>query len=224
MTVLRLLSLACLMPLLAGCAGMKTSDLPAALALEGGNTVKRSSALTDGRYAALLERAGDPGARAMLVGRVERRTKSLVMLASRAADGTGTWLTEDGGSFSFRDGMLVATRKVPPDLIAADASQTAALVHAGQAGRAERFHSYLDGDNQVYMRSYVCDVTPGEVAPLELLNGSSVPARVMTEDCAGQDETFRNYYWVAPGTGEILISLQYASSDAGAFLIQEARR
>ncbi|MCA1338187.1 YjbF family lipoprotein [Pseudooceanicola marinus] len=224
MMALRVLGLACLLPLLVACGRINPSELPGAMQLEGGNAVSGSRTLTDDRYVRLLERAGEPGVRAMMAARVDRNTKSLLMMASRAADGTETWLTADGGSVSFQDGMLVATRKIPPDMIAADVSEVSALVHARRGGQAERFHSYLDGNHSVYIRSYVCTVTPGALEPLVLLNGSTRTVRVMAEHCTGRDETFENFYWVDPGTGEILTSLQYASRDAGAFLFQEVRR
>ncbi|GGB26209.1 hypothetical protein GCM10011324_40000 [Allosediminivita pacifica] len=111
-------------------------------------------------------------------------------------DGRSLWLAPDGSGFTFDEGLLVATRGVGNDFMSSDLSQLRALLRSGRDGTAERFHSLLNGEGRIVLRSYVCSVTI-----------SGLTAR---EDCAGLTENFINIYQISPGTGRVLSSRQKA--------------
>ncbi|WP_158585688.1 YjbF family lipoprotein [Pseudooceanicola sediminis] len=106
----------------------------------------------------------------------------------RSADGVETWIAPDGSGFSFRDGVLIGTRGLGDDLMAADVTDLRARLADGQDGRSERFHSYLTGEGQIEVRSYVCDLT-------HVLQ----PRPGLRETCAGVSDSFTNTYFTPPG-------------------------
>ncbi|QPM92569.1 YjbF family lipoprotein [Pseudooceanicola algae] len=150
-------------------------------------------AVPTARYAA-LETAGVP---VMQVSDLQSGARYPLRRVARSADGVTAWLAPDGSGFSFRNGILVATRGTGDDLMSADVSGLADLLARGQSGRAERFHSRLDGQNQVVLTSYVCDV-------------SRSPAEggiIVSEDCAGAEEGLVNTFLLTP-SGDMFQSNQ----------------
>ena len=148
---------------------------------------------TDPGYAALA-RSGTP----TLHAKPESGAPQVLRFAARQAEDETLWVGADGSGFTFKDGILVATRGVGADLMSSDVSQLRELLQAGRSGIAERFHSVLDGQGQVVLKSYVCTVT--------------VRGETGQEDCSGLNETFINTYRIAPGSG----SVQEVAGDAKA--------
>ncbi|MCK0097153.1 YjbF family lipoprotein [Yoonia sp. F2084L] len=73
-------------------------------------------------------------------------------------NGVETFLTADGISISLQDGLVVATRGLGFDLMTADVSEVSRALRGGQSS-AVRIHRYLDGENQLVTRSFVCRYT-----------------------------------------------------------------
>ena len=199
--------------------GLTALGLAACAASETGTTNRLGSAVAarlTGKaptavpaYAA-LETSGGPQMQAV----TERlRSGDLLRLQSQR-DGVQRWIGRYGPTFSMRDGMLVSSRGSGGDLMAADVMQSARLIHARQSGQAQRFHSYLDGANQIVTRSYICDVK--DLRPYDLTLGSRVyPTRYLSETCYGQGDRFTNYYWVDSRDGVIRQSRQRVSAYTG---------
>ena len=153
---------------------------------------------TDARYAALT-RAGAPVRSA-----VPAEGPALELRRAAALPrGSTLWLAPSGSGFTFEGGLLVATRGVGKDLMSSDLSQLRVLLRDGRDGTAERFHSTLDGEGRVVLKSYVCDVT--------------VRNETAREDCAGLNETFVNIYQIVPGVGTVLSSTQRTGKGAWRF-------
>jgi hypothetical protein len=93
----------------------------------------------------------------------------------------------------------VATRGTGQDLMT--------LLHARQNHGAEPFYSYLDGNNQIVTRSYVCTVTIGR--------DDDGPRAF--EDCAGVGDSFINSYTMAPEYDLILSSHQHIGPISGSY-------
>lgn len=119
--------------------------------------------------------------------------------------GVETWAAGDGSAFAFRSGMLVATFALGHDLYSADAGETRALLGAGRNGSATRVHRYLDGENEMRLRAFECDVN------IEVASGGQ---RTATEVCRGVGTSFRNQYRLLPG-GEIAGSTQWVGDRVG---------
>lgn len=162
-----------------------------------------------GRFVQLVQ----TGAPAMQLSVVEAGAAGTIRLDT-SRDGTQTWLTPEGASLAMRDGVLTATRGLGADMLASDVAQTLTLLRAGRPGRAQRFHTFIDGQDQAVTRSYICDLTitgPRDVS----VPGNKIPALLMTEDCASSDQRFKNFYWLADGTGQIVQSRQWAGPRTG---------
>ncbi len=153
-----------------------------------------------------LDRTGAP----LMIVSVEERDGAIgtFVLQTKGASGIETWISADNISLAVDHGMVVGTRGFGGDLLSSDVSQSIEIVLNGQTGHTQRFHNFLDGNNQSKTRSFACTVSSR--GPWELdLGKRTVPTRLMQEDCKSLDHSFRNYYWVDLTNQEILQSRQW---------------
>lgn len=116
--------------------------------------------------------------------------------------------SQDGFTAAFADGMLVATRGLGDDLIAADTTAVRAAIRAG-GGSVTRRHETLDGRDDIVLSTFDCVVT--RVGPEEVSLGvRSVTATKFTETCRNAEVQFENLYWI-DSEGEIASSRQYVT-------------
>lgn len=146
------------------------------------------------------------------------RTQSVSrLLLSHENQGVLTWLSIEGASLKTRTGFIVGTRGFAEGLQAANVDEVAQLIRAEAPGTASRFHTYLDGNNDITTRSYRCVVVPGDVESLTLM-GQTVSARRVSEECRSLTDEFTNIYWVRDG--EILQAVQWIGPIVGSLLIR----
>jgi len=151
------------------------------------------------------------------VAAVEARPEAITLFVRQTvsdASGVGTWISPDGSQLMFKDGFLVGTRGFSGDVMASDVRQTAALVQSLTSGYATRLMILIDGEDHAVTRAFKCRVTPGAVAPVAI-GTRQIAARTATEECRGDAGSFFNFYWVAPGSGEIIQSSQWAGRVTG---------
>jgi hypothetical protein len=159
-----------------------------------------------GPTAAQIRSQLSPDVRAQLGAPVKIATLEEVNLASvivlRARNGNvETYFTPDGISVSLRDGIVVATRGLGFDLMTADVSDVYRAMRAGQS--AVRIHRYLDGENHVIIRSFICDYA-GRTEVIET--------------CHTEGFTITNSYRLAGG--RIIASRQWISPQRGYIRIE----
>lgn len=118
-----------------------------------------------------------------------------------------TFTTPDGVSFGFRNGVLVATRGLGNDLMSADARQTEALLMTQGTGNTVRIHRFLDGQDQLFVRSFVCQIT--RAGP-----------QIFRETCAGKEIQFENTYRFDLA-GQIVSSRQWISPERGYVTLED---
>jgi hypothetical protein len=119
-----------------------------------------------------------------------------------------TWVGETGYSVTLNDGILVATRGLGEDLIAANTTGTRAALRAG-GGTTERQHDYTDARDRIRTESYECVVAPA--APEEVdLGIRKVVLAQFTETCKNARIQFENLYFVDEA-GTILATRQFVS-------------
>jgi hypothetical protein len=124
------------------------------------------------------------------------------------------YLSSDLGGIILQHGMLHSMYGFGEPLISAELSEPLALVLAGRAGLADRFHTYLDGEDRTNIRTYRCTVTV--VGASEVDYGTEiVKTTTMSESCQSLDQTFENTYWVDRKRGEIVQSRQWAGENVG---------
>lgn len=124
------------------------------------------------------------------------------------------WLSPDGAHLILQAGMLHSTRGFGEGLLASDLSEPLNLVTRRQAGVADRFHTYLDGNDRTVTRTYRCVIENDGPQEVSLSNGQ-VNAVIMTESCRSLDQEFRNFYWVRASTGKIVQSRQWVGPVIG---------
>ena len=167
------------------------------------------------RYIA-LEQAGSRTMQAVVEGRNQRD----LMRYSHTLNGVAIWYGRDGALVGLRDGMMVMTRGIGGDLMAADASQSRTLLRAGQSGTAKRFHTYLNGNDQSETRSYLCEIIRVQDFALPI-GDVTLPTWYMKETCRGSDLVFENYYWIDRRNGEVRQSRQLANPFSGRIAFQQ---
>ncbi|KIC18723.1 YjbF family lipoprotein [Leisingera sp. ANG-DT] len=140
------------------------------------------------------------------------RGLSGVMLLETERAGVQTWLTADGATITLEQGFLTSAKGFGSGLAGSDVSQSVDLVLAAQPGTVERFHSFLNGNDQIELHAYRCEVTrPG--ADTIFLRGVPVPVQKLEERCHGLAESFTNTYWIRQGA--VLQSSQWTGSFLG---------
>lgn len=142
------------------------------------------------------------------------RGLSGVMLLETERDGVQTWLSADGATLTLEQGFLTSTKGFGAGLAGSSLQQSIALVQAGQEGTATRFHSFLNGNDQIVQHAYQCEVS---VLGREtvILRGQPVSARKLEERCYGVEENFTNTYWLRRDAPVVLQSSQWTGSFLG---------
>jgi len=149
---------------------------------------------------------------ALQLGLVDRDIQSIVMLDNSRA-GIDTWISSDGAGLVTQNGMMRGVSGLEQVWLSSDISQPIALVSATQEGVADRFHTYLDGEDQAVTRTYRCVIERSGSRDVNL--GTRVAATtLMRETCKSLDDEFFNLYWVE--NGRIIQARQWAGPEVGA--------
>lgn len=135
------------------------------------------------------------------------------MIVAGQRDGVVTWRTADFLNFSYRDGLLTATRGLSSDLMSADVSGTHTALTGGPMQDYPRFASYLGADDETELRAFRC-VMRNAGSDTVTSFGTLFPTTLMQETCYSPGLQIDNRYWLAPGGG-IRRSFQWVSPDIG---------
>ena len=145
----------------------------------------------------LTREAIDKSAIPVLLAGIETRNAYATLSLFGENRGVISWLTADGIGLYLRQGVLVSTRGLGQDLMAADVADVIRAIQTGH-GTAIKIHDYLDGEDQMYRRSFYCTIrTKGR----EKLNiyGLSVATRHVVESCQNPELKYENDYWISSG-------------------------
>lgn len=145
------------------------------------------------------------GGAPLLVATVENPRFASVLYGTGENGGTITYFTPDRVSLSFQDGVLVATRGLGFDLMAADVAQTRHAL-AQRGGVSHRTHRTLDGDNTALTHSFTCDIA------------KDAKGRIL-ESCTGAEHQFQNTY-LYDKAGQMVYSRQWIGPKRGYILIE----
>jgi len=127
----------------------------------------------------------------MLVSVLERQTTALVAKAGENA-GKETWVSPDGISLTFENGLLISTRGLGFDLMSVQIGQPLAQIHDGDTYM--RRHEYLDGRNQISTQDYQCTISSEGERSITIVE-LTYTTEVLREDCIGATQRFQNSYW-----------------------------
>ncbi|AUQ72482.1 YjbF family lipoprotein [Phaeobacter inhibens] len=160
--------------------------------------------------AAILANAG---AEKMQV-RFLKTGRSGVMLQETHRAGLITWLSSDGASLQTDKGLLRATRGFGAGLMAVDLEQSHRRIFAHAEGPAERFHSYLTGNDETETRTYHCDIRDRGNRTLTIA-GQGITTRLIAESCVNPDQSFLNLYWLRSTDNRLVQSRQWTGPYLG---------
>jgi hypothetical protein len=156
------------------------------------------------------EMQANPGKYVRLNIRDQGAWSSLVQAAQNG--NRTTWIGQSNISVTFENGLVVATRGLPRDLMGADVSQSWAAIKNG-GGTAERRQDYITDQDGISAELLQCSI---------VFDGNETFTRAeividttrLKETCTGDNFAFSNVYWVNQH-GNVVRSLQAVSPDAG---------
>jgi hypothetical protein len=123
-----------------------------------------------------------------------------------------TWLSPNGLSTTTQNGILVASRGFPRDLMAADVDGVMlALMASG--GSTTRMHEILSDTDQIVTQTFACTVTSRGAETIKIL-GRQIATERFSEDCKSDRLAFGNSYWIDDG-GRIVRSQQAIAPESG---------
>lgn len=123
------------------------------------------------------------------------------------------WGTSDRRSVVTKNGIITATRAIPPDLMSADVDEVLGLVTRREEGTAVYAQRYLDGNHKVIEAKSTCEVSRGYEKFVEF-GEIREPALQMFSSCISADRQFVDLYLVS-GKGRILQSRQWVGPTVG---------
>ena len=183
-------------------------------------TLKPKAAVTDVRKR--ITRQGiDLSTTPLMLVSVESRNAHATLSPVGENRGVITWATADGVSLSFDHGILVATRGLGPDLMAANIGKALSALRSAN-GTTIRIHDYLDGEDQIRQRKYHCSYHSEGREALNIY-GIGIAANHIVETCVGPDLNMVNHYWIS-GHGRIWQSRQWVGAGLGYVFIQQLSR
>lgn len=189
--------------LVAACGNEKSepSPLGAAVGTLAKATVSRVASRRAGGEAkaatppgrAEIEKYGMPILRAVIPA---RGADALVTVSDRKGP-VVTWSTSDGTTFSLRDGVLIQTRGLGPDLMSARVPSLGQLRQNG--GTHQRVYYFLGQDDRTTTRTYDCTVQVRGGESVTIFGRSHATTRV-TEECTRPQGRITNEFWLEGAT------------------------
>ena len=123
-----------------------------------------------------------------------------------------TWIDSAGISVTLENGIVVATRGMPRDLMGAEGGSTWSAIRSG-GGTVQRQHDFLTNQDQTSSEVLQCSIVSKGSEGVSRLR-QIYPASRFEEICTSSGLTFTNIYWVNR-SGVMIRSVQAVSPDAG---------
>lgn len=125
-----------------------------------------------------------------------------------------TWRSADAVTMSLKDGLIVATRGLGDDLMAADIDDTRAVLSGHKEGNDyTRIHTYLDGEYQTTFRAFRCRIEVTTPDTIRIVGATHKTTRI-EESCFSPEGNIANTYWVG-SDGTMWRSKQWISRSLG---------
>lgn len=184
-----------------GC-GNGIDAIAGAETLSGGSGASPTRSSNAPQMAAILEKS-DGGA--------------ILRQVARNGDVT-TWRAADGDTISLRDGVVIATQSLTPDILSVEGPTPSQWRGMPRPTRSSRVHRYVDGGGEVVIRGYQCEIS-APVTDSVTISGKSRATRRTDEACNNVEHSFTNSYWL-DNSGELVQSRQWLGEDIGYLRLQ----
>ena len=126
-----------------------------------------------------------------------------------------TWVSADGISFTFDNGILIATRGYTQDLMALKHT-TLKTMFKKRRNDYKKTHRYLNGENDYEDINFICKLSKQVNHSFAILE-YSIMADKFTETCKSSIHAYENEYYLLPGTNIVLKSKQWISPSNKSF-------
>ncbi len=196
---------------LAACGNLQGEDNPMARL---GSTIigaaSGDSAAVAGSPALTRELIDVQDVELLRVSLISAEATGLVVFGSRNGDNV-TWVSQEGQSFTFREGLLSGTRGLGDDLMGADLSgAVASLEDGGNHFRTLDFMSSLDEIDRLTFECTTVHVRREDLTIVERTYSTTV----IEETCMIGTSGFKNTYW-RDDEGVIWQARQWISAGVG---------
>ena len=128
-----------------------------------------------------------------------------------------TWVSADGISVSFLNGILIATRGYSQDLMETQQNDLDTIFTVNTKKRLKKYR-YLNGENQYVELIFTCSVIENRNIDSYFLD-LTLKTTKYTEICEAGDTHHTNEYYVLPDTNIVLKSKQWVSEVNGYVII-----
>ena len=144
-----------------------------------------------------------------------KRTATLVALGNYK--NKLTWVSADGISLSFKDGVLIATRGYSQDIMESKHENFNTLFNLSTKS-LNKTYRYLDGQNEYNEVSFSCSISFKKHISSKVLD-LTLKTTELTEICTSGESSHTNLYYLLPGTKIVLKSKQWVSEPNGYIII-----
>ncbi len=127
-----------------------------------------------------------------------------------------TWVSADGISVSYDNGILIATRGYSQDLLSLKYKNPANLFSATEI-KYDKVHRYINGENKYYDIHFKCKGIKKFSKPTQILE-YNLSVDTFVEKCAHSSYNYVNTYDLLAGTTIVLRSKQWISPANKSFL------
>ena len=144
-----------------------------------------------------------------------RKTATLVALGNYK--NKLTWVSADGISVSFINGILIATRGYSQDLMESQHNVLNILFTRNIKTRTKKYR-YINGENQYWELKFNCTLS-AKTNTQSVFLSMTLETTKFTEICQAGSVSHTNEYYVLPGTNIVLKSKQWISETNGSIII-----
>ena len=124
-----------------------------------------------------------------------------------------TWVSSDGISVSFKDGILIATRGYSQDLMESEHGDLKNFFNLSSKNR-EKTYRYLNGQNEYEELKFSCSISAKKNTTSKILD-LNLKTTELTEICESENSSHTNLYYLLPNTKIVLKSKQWISESNG---------
>ena len=137
----------------------------------------------------------------------DKNQATLVALGNN--EGKLTWVSSDGISLTFDQGVLIATRGYSQDLISLKYLNATNLFKSKNI-KYKKVHRYLTGDNKYKDVDFQCLGKRGRSKPVMILE-YKINMDKFVEECVNGQHRYKNEYYLLSGTSIVIKSKQWIS-------------
>ncbi len=142
-----------------------------------------------------------------------RKTEKATLVALGNQNDNLTWVSADGISVSFSNGVLIATRGYSQDLIESQHNNLDTLFIRNTKNHSKTFR-YLNGQNEYREFKFYCNLV-AEASTTSFLSDLKLKTTKFKESCTAGTSHHINEYYVLPETNIVLKSKQWISEANG---------